>query len=498
MNIQEIEKATGLPRANIRYYEKEGLLNPERGKNRYRKYSEEDRDTLLKILLLRNLGVSLAEIRELQEGKVKLPDVMGLRRRQAEKEAQGLRNVQEICAEIYSLRTSYEELNAAEYLEEWKEKMSSYAGQDCLSGERHPWYRFFARGIDLALYGVVWSALLTFYLRWYPMGGRYDLGAEVGAQIWSAVIGMVLCLFLEPLFLACLGTTPGKWIFGIRLTKEGGGSLTYREGFDRTWEVLSRGMGFQIPIYGWVKEWDHYEDYQENGFVEWDREISYTFRSKKLWQCLILYIVTGFLCGLSSMMMGRQAALPKNRGDLTIAEFAENYNGFKEYYDNHYLTWNETDAGLDSRGRWVSVYRMLGWTSNVGRKEVRYLNSEGDMLPIMTYQTAGDGSLEVIKAEAVWNSEKGEGIFNLLDIPGPIIAAFMGAQKEVTAWNGNLERILDFGRTYKVGETVSLTIGDVTAEIRIEAEEVEGGIVWPDSKETNYHWTLTMTKERRK
>ena len=120
------------------------------------------------------------------------------------------------------------------------------------------------------------------------------------------------------------------------------------------------------------------------------------------------------------------------------------------------------------------------------------------MLPIMTYQTAGDGSLEVIKAEAVWNSEKGEGIFNLLDIPGPIIAAFMGAQKEVTAWNGNLERILDFGRTYKVGETVSLTIGDVTAEIRIEAEEVEGGIVWPDSKETNYHWTLTMTKERRK
>ena len=33
MNIREIERQLGIPRANIRYYEKEGLLHPARGSN---------------------------------------------------------------------------------------------------------------------------------------------------------------------------------------------------------------------------------------------------------------------------------------------------------------------------------------------------------------------------------------------------------------------------------------------------------------------------------
>ena len=30
MNIREIEQQLGIPRANVRYYEKEGLLHPQR------------------------------------------------------------------------------------------------------------------------------------------------------------------------------------------------------------------------------------------------------------------------------------------------------------------------------------------------------------------------------------------------------------------------------------------------------------------------------------
>ena len=46
MTIKEIEALSGMSRANIRYYETEGFLTPERRENGYRDYSEEDLETL--------------------------------------------------------------------------------------------------------------------------------------------------------------------------------------------------------------------------------------------------------------------------------------------------------------------------------------------------------------------------------------------------------------------------------------------------------------------
>lgn len=68
MNIKEVETHSGMTRANIRYYEQEGLLCPARQENGYRDYSQEDLDTLARIRLLRRLGVPLESIRALQRG----------------------------------------------------------------------------------------------------------------------------------------------------------------------------------------------------------------------------------------------------------------------------------------------------------------------------------------------------------------------------------------------------------------------------------------------
>ena len=69
MTIKEIEAATGLPRANVRYYESLGLIHPARGANGYRDYRQEDLDTLLKIKLLRQLDCSLEDIQALERGE---------------------------------------------------------------------------------------------------------------------------------------------------------------------------------------------------------------------------------------------------------------------------------------------------------------------------------------------------------------------------------------------------------------------------------------------
>ena len=42
MTILELEQRTGLDRSAIRYYEREGLISPNRKENSYRDYSEEN------------------------------------------------------------------------------------------------------------------------------------------------------------------------------------------------------------------------------------------------------------------------------------------------------------------------------------------------------------------------------------------------------------------------------------------------------------------------
>ena len=49
MTIREIEARCQMERANIRFYEREGLLTAQRLPNGYRDYTEEDVQTLLRI-----------------------------------------------------------------------------------------------------------------------------------------------------------------------------------------------------------------------------------------------------------------------------------------------------------------------------------------------------------------------------------------------------------------------------------------------------------------
>ena len=42
MRIGEVEKLTEVKEANIKFYEREGLINPRRNENGYRDFSDED------------------------------------------------------------------------------------------------------------------------------------------------------------------------------------------------------------------------------------------------------------------------------------------------------------------------------------------------------------------------------------------------------------------------------------------------------------------------
>ena len=71
MNIKEAEEETGITRQNIRFYEKKGLIQPERNQeNDYRQYSVEDIRRLKTIKMLRKLDFSVENIKEVLEGSM--------------------------------------------------------------------------------------------------------------------------------------------------------------------------------------------------------------------------------------------------------------------------------------------------------------------------------------------------------------------------------------------------------------------------------------------
>jgi len=76
MTIKEIESASGIPRANIRFYESQGLISPARSENSYRDYSLDDLKMLLRIKLLRSLDIGIDDIKALISGDKELDSVL--------------------------------------------------------------------------------------------------------------------------------------------------------------------------------------------------------------------------------------------------------------------------------------------------------------------------------------------------------------------------------------------------------------------------------------
>ena len=100
MTSKEMEARSGVPRANIRYYEAEGLLHPARAKNGYREYSEADLAVLEKIKLLRRLGVSVEELRSLGSGGETLTAVLDRRLAELGGEQASLERVRQVCGAV--------------------------------------------------------------------------------------------------------------------------------------------------------------------------------------------------------------------------------------------------------------------------------------------------------------------------------------------------------------------------------------------------------------
>lgn len=100
MKINELEKELNISRANIRFYEKEGLISPPRKENGYRDYSEKEKVLLKKIIIYRKLGISIADIKNIFDGSISLQDATEKSIASMQNEISRMNIAAEICREI--------------------------------------------------------------------------------------------------------------------------------------------------------------------------------------------------------------------------------------------------------------------------------------------------------------------------------------------------------------------------------------------------------------
>ena len=98
MTIKEVEEQTGLTRSNIRFYEREKLVEPTRNdKNGYRDYSESDVENIKKIAYLRTLEISIEDIRNIMSDKVSLAEIIRKQTAAIQTQIEGLNKAKSMC-----------------------------------------------------------------------------------------------------------------------------------------------------------------------------------------------------------------------------------------------------------------------------------------------------------------------------------------------------------------------------------------------------------------
>lgn len=101
MNTKQIEELTGITRQNIRYYERQGLLEPVRDTgNAYRDYSEEDIRRLKLIKMLRMLDMPLKEIGQVLDGTLPLKEAAARQQEALLQQQKQIQAAVEVCANI--------------------------------------------------------------------------------------------------------------------------------------------------------------------------------------------------------------------------------------------------------------------------------------------------------------------------------------------------------------------------------------------------------------
>lgn len=447
MQIRDLELKTGLDRATIRYYEKEGLITPDRKENGYRDYTQSNLDDLMKIKLLRQLGMSLDRIKAVKQGSMDLQTVLEEQIRVLDKKIQEAERAKQVCLQMKLDGVHYDNLNVNNYLEALKTQSINqplHPFKESVQWETHPVRRYLARWlIDYNLTECLIRFILIVILRIRPFPDWLSRVLPYFVQYLMVPLGALMLRYW--------GTTPGKWCMGIQVDSENGGRLTFRQSLNREWNVLRYGYGFGIPIWN---IWCLFRSYKEctKQQMDWDCESEYRYTSfttrRKACVCAIAAVTVMILLINATSLMR-----PKYQGDITVKEFASNYNHYLQTLSTEY----SRSQMLDPDGRF---YKDL-------ENEVAiYLDGTPENTNIsFDFETEGEGVREI------YYSNRWSNVFFFRPITNRCYLAALTAvmSQDKMNWK-DLKDFTSMWETESAKESAQVQYGNVHISWTIEAE----------------------------
>lgn len=211
MRIGEIAEKTGLSISNIRFYERKGLIGPDRDSDsKYRNYSQEDLERLQEIILYRKMDIPVETIGLILEKKTTLKEVLAEHVEALQEKQRMLQNSTDLCIKI--LEDNHEELDLAYYLnyvheeeekgnvfEKFDDIMEDFATftkfDRFVGGSYLGWFIFGSRKVT-RIVTLLWCAFFALVPVWGIIDEIMDEG-EVSPVIICFWVLWMLCLIVS-------------------------------------------------------------------------------------------------------------------------------------------------------------------------------------------------------------------------------------------------------------------------------------------------------------
>jgi uncharacterized RDD family membrane protein YckC len=169
--------------------------------------------------------------------------------------------------------------------------------------------RLLARLIDVLVIGVP-AAAIAWGLFGNRIGYLFDgtfATPEPAVLLWLAVFVLVP---LETLFIGMTGTSPGKYLLGLRVLDARGAPIGPARAWQRSLTILWRGMGLGLPPLTVVAIGVAGAQLMGQGKAPWDRALGLELRAAAIdnrrWQTALVAVVGGFFV-LASGIWGELA-----------------------------------------------------------------------------------------------------------------------------------------------------------------------------------------------
>lgn len=168
-----------------------------------------------------------------------------------------------------------------------------------------PWRRYFAKSIDLLVFGFVVSI---------PLGIALAIaapGVSLASPLVSYAFVVATVIAAIPLEAACLsrfGTTFGKFLMRTTVVGADGGKISFGKGAMRTLKSYGLGLAFGAPLVSLFTMMANYNHLENEGVTYWDNsENTYVVHTDmRLWNWVIgvTLVVFGMALGIYDRVAG--------------------------------------------------------------------------------------------------------------------------------------------------------------------------------------------------